>query len=255
MFGGFRFLLSLMVVWYHLVDWRFSGPVAVFGFYVVSGYLMTKVINEIYGDGIGGFNRYIANRALRIYPMYWAAVGLSAVVLTLMPELAGQVSVNYQIPDDLLVDLLIFGHRAYTPSMMPPAWSLAVELFVYIAMGALLSRRPLITVIWFVAGIEIVVAAAIIGGYPFRWFFTSLAASSLPFATGAMIYHFGGRLRVPAGVALPAVVGIVLAGLFMPRAFGMTGGIYLGLALAAVAVAGLSRLPKTRIDDVFGDLA
>ena len=92
MFGAFRLLLSLMVVWYHLIDWRFAGPVAVFGFYVVSGYLMTKVINEVYSDGLAGFGRYIANRALRIYPMYWVALALSAAVVVIYPDIIGVVS-------------------------------------------------------------------------------------------------------------------------------------------------------------------
>ena len=75
MFGTYRFLLACLVLVTHLAGVRCAGAYAVFGFYLLSGYLMTLVLNERYGFSPNGFGRYVANRALRIYPPYLAILG------------------------------------------------------------------------------------------------------------------------------------------------------------------------------------
>jgi peptidoglycan/LPS O-acetylase OafA/YrhL len=257
MFGTFRFMLALLVVWYHLVDRQFAGPIAVFGFYCLSGYLMTRVVNETYADGLSGFGRYLANRALRIYPVYWFALGLGLAVIIVMPDKALLVSENFKAPAFPLVDLIIFGHRLHASSAMPQAWSLAVELVYYILIGALLGRRRFFTVGWFVFALVAVTAAAVHGGkYEFWWFYSSMVASSLPFATGAMIYHFRDRIpSMPIAIAVAAGATLLLAGLIMPRELGRSGGIYVGLVIAAIAIAALMQARPSRFDTQLGDLA
>ena len=73
--GSWRFFLAFLVVISHLWKDMIGGPAAyaVWGFYVLSGYLMTLVLNEKYGPSINGLKRYAYNRFLRIYPLYWAA--------------------------------------------------------------------------------------------------------------------------------------------------------------------------------------
>jgi peptidoglycan/LPS O-acetylase OafA/YrhL len=53
MFGFFRTLLALAVVVEHLGPAHYVGPYAVFGFYVLSGYLMTLIMHETYGHTAG----------------------------------------------------------------------------------------------------------------------------------------------------------------------------------------------------------
>ena len=62
MFGIFRTLLALAVVVDHLGGVHGMGTYAVFGFYVLSGYLMTMVLHRTYGYSISGFSRYALNR-------------------------------------------------------------------------------------------------------------------------------------------------------------------------------------------------
>src|SRR5262247_2969718 len=124
MFGTFRLILALMVMDYHVIHPEgFAGPIAVFGFYCLSGYLMTKIINESYADGIHGFGRYLANRALRIYPAYYVALALSAIALTIWPEVAAGLTRYYTWPDNLLPQFTIIGLVPFSLRILPPAWS------------------------------------------------------------------------------------------------------------------------------------
>jgi len=55
MLGLLRTTLAIMVMSYHLfVGILPLGTYAVFGFYVISGYLMTLVMHESYGYSGGG---------------------------------------------------------------------------------------------------------------------------------------------------------------------------------------------------------
>jgi peptidoglycan/LPS O-acetylase OafA/YrhL len=56
MFEIMRYLLALIVADTHLwpVGWGWSGWQAVFGFYTLSSYLMTRVLHERYGFAWSG---------------------------------------------------------------------------------------------------------------------------------------------------------------------------------------------------------
>ena len=66
MFGIYRYGLALCVAISHLWAGTIGGPAAyaVWGFYCLSGYLMTLILNEKYGFSPRGVGRFAANRAL-----------------------------------------------------------------------------------------------------------------------------------------------------------------------------------------------
>jgi peptidoglycan/LPS O-acetylase OafA/YrhL len=254
MFGTFRFVLALMVVWYHLIDREMAGRVAVFGFYCLSGYLMTRVINTTYADGIGGFARYLTNRALRIYPTYLAVTALAMAAIAIWPT---RYPAGMFDPAIVLANITILGIESrVTPLVIPTAWSLAVELIHYIAIGAVLGRSRLMTVLWFIVGVEMVIFGAM-RNYPEQWFYFSPVGSTVAFATGAMIWHFRERLpRARAGIGFALIAAVLLLGVGMPREIGTSGGLYLGLLAAAACVTYLRDLPASaRIDRWLGEFA
>src|SRR5690349_19788263 len=88
MLGAWRLLLAFLVIASHLSGLRelsHIGAFAVFGFYVVSGYLMTLVLNDIYRFEL---RRYVANRLLRIFPLYWLVALCTLPLLVFLPRLA-----------------------------------------------------------------------------------------------------------------------------------------------------------------------
>ena len=66
MFGVYRAFLALMVVALHLGGLPVVGAYAVFGFYVLSGYLMTLIMQDRYGYTASGRSAYAVNRFLLV---------------------------------------------------------------------------------------------------------------------------------------------------------------------------------------------
>lgn len=257
MFGAFRFVLATLVVWNHLFGAPFSGYMAVFGFYCLSGYLMTAIVNGPYADGLAGFARYIGNRALRIYPAYLAVVALVAAVMLLWPEGAGS-QFNPQVFElqHFLPGIMIIGLFPNGPSFIAPAWTLHVELLHYIAIAALLGRSRLMTVLWFVAALDLRMFGPALGGLPLDYFYFSALGSSLPFAAGAMIWQF--RKALPdSNLGLGLVAGaifVAVAGV-MNKEVGHSGGLNVGLVFVVVIIIALRDLPQRGPDRLLGALA
>jgi len=274
MFGILRYLLSLLVVQTHI--WQithWSGFYAVFSFYLLSGYLMTMVINERYNQGASGFLKYLANRALRIYPPYLAVLVMAIAVVSCFPDIARSVHRSFSLPatrEAWLKNIFIVG--AYHPvvsTLVIPAWSLHVELFFYLAMGLLLSRRWWIAVPWFLASIWYTVYLVIC--YPSAnqfWFYRyfPLEAASLPFSAGACLYFIRNIFREWRAliliVAALFMANIVFAGFIWEGKDLYINGFYLSIFLSLVLIALLSRLDPSRlpvfiarIDGFLGDIS
>lgn len=193
MFGMYRTILALMVVALHLGGVSFIGGYAVFGFYALSGYLMTFIMQTNYGYSLSGIYKYAANRFLRIYPMYIISIIFSAFLVLLLGE---QFTANYHqsiyLPKDIsevVKNLSIFFPLRESPRLTPPAWALTVEIFFYILIGLGLSRNKRIVLIWFVAS-AIYHFAVLIFQLDYRHRYFTVFAASLPFSTGALIYHY-----------------------------------------------------------------
>lgn len=193
MLGAYRTLLALMVVVQHLAGAHVLGAYAVFGFYCISGYLMTTVINESYGHSMKGVGRYFLNRFLRIYPLYWLSALLSIVLILVFSAVETRAfHPDIYLPQnvlDSLRNLFIFFPQLESPRLTPPAWALTVELFFYLLIGFGISKNRTITVLWFLLSMGYHLFAAI-SNYGWNDIYFTVWAASLPFSTGAMIYHF-----------------------------------------------------------------
>lgn len=212
-FGTWRYFLALLVVWGHAVPfvdgvWNWSGVYAVWGFFTLSGYLMTRVLHETYGFGLSGQPRYLANRMLRIYPPYWVALGFAAIVILAIPETARRLSGSHAVLPDARGWLLNIGLLGLSsnesPRLISPAWSLHVELVFYLAMGALLSRSRWIILGWLAASVCIA-AWFVAHGAGLDQRYASVLGASLPFSAGAAVYLLSRRYR-PGAVYGPLLV-------------------------------------------------
>lgn len=198
MFGAYRTVLALMVVFYHIGGIPHIGSYAVFGFYALSGYLMTFVIQETYGYTAIGLKKYTFNRFLRIYPMYWASIIFSIILIMLVGE---QNSFEYHkalfLPDNLidsLKNLFLFFPFRETPRLTPPAWALTVEIFYYILIGVGISKYKKVVISWFVLSVIYHVAVGVFQfGFEHRYY--TIPAASLPFSVGALIFHYRDSLQ------------------------------------------------------------
>lgn len=255
MFGTFRLILALMVVHSHFTGGALGGPVAVFGFFCLSGYLMTKIVNESYSDGAIGFLRFLGNRALRIYPAYYVAVAFAAGVLLLWPVEARTAAGWYRFPQDWLGTISIIGLQPRSPILLVPAWSLHVEIINFILIGAIFGRSRLLTSLWFLCSLAIAVVA-ILRDASFDWLYFTPYGSSVAFATGAMIYQFREKLPVfSPKLAITACCMLVIIGLRMPLEVARAGGLHAAIFIAALSIIALKNMSPTRWDSALGDLA
>ena len=195
MFGLYRTTLALMVMAGHLVSQWQIATYAVFGFYTISGYLMTLIMHESYGYSSIGREKFALNRFLRLYPLYWLAAMLSILLIL---WIGGDSARNYHkamfLPDTygkiaLNISMIYIGlfPQQFTPRLVPPTWALTVEMFFYAAICLGLLKNLFRVYIWL--GVSIVYflfSFRLECGWQYRYY--PIFAASLPFAVGSLIY-------------------------------------------------------------------
>lgn len=105
-----RFYLAVSVMIFHLYRdiAPQAGTLAVFCFFMISGFLIVNLIEETYKDR---YKEFIINRFLRIYPTYLFAMILGFIVVSLYPIEAKHINPVMMIPRNLnifLDNLFIF---------------------------------------------------------------------------------------------------------------------------------------------------
>lgn len=255
MFGAYRMVLALMVALSHIGGAWGLGAYAVFGFFVLSGYLMTHIMHRTYGFTASGIGRYVVNRFLRIYPMYWLACLVSAgAVIAADPEITDSLAKGMGLPITLggwVQNLLLVLFSGSKPVLIYPAWALTLELFFYVAIAFSVSRTRLGTGIWFVLGLGYALVVNVLGlDWKYKYF--SVFAASLPFSVGALIFHYrdalSGRLAflnshpVRFGIASLLFVNWILSKIW-PSIYQPL--FYSNLLIHALIIVSLLDMPET----------
>jgi peptidoglycan/LPS O-acetylase OafA/YrhL len=271
MFGIVRFILAWFVVLAHVGHtYQYSSALAVYAFYMLSGFLMTLIMQERYEYSARGASRYFLNRSLRIYPQYWLICILTILVIAILSEEnTALVHPALRFPHsthEILSNIFIFG--LYPESihpmarLVPQAWALHVELVFYVLIGLFLGRNLTIAIIWFAASIAYHVLANIYGMPRYSPVF----AASIAFSIGSLLYHIRPMLRDIFPYSPKIMVTITLAYV----AFVLISGnipfaetkipFYLNLIFFVICLYQLSLIPRdnkkaTAIDAWFGDLS
>jgi len=76
-----------------------------------------------------------------------------------------------------------------SPRLSPPTWALTIEIFFYALIALGVSRSKKITTLWFCTSLAYMVFTHVWElGYGYRY--SIVLAGTLPFSTGAMIFHY-----------------------------------------------------------------
>lgn len=199
MFGTYRYGLAFCVAISHMWGNMIGGPAAyaVWGFYALSGYLMTLVLNEKYGFSPRGVARFAANRALRIYPAYYVVCLGMFLLFYFAPGGSARFLPNLTMPRTF--KSWLFSLTLLTKSdggeLLHGSAALRVEMWYYIAMALGLARSRRISTAWFAASVAYT-AWLLKRDTPFAERYVFIAACSLPFSVGAMVYHWREKLPV-----------------------------------------------------------
>jgi peptidoglycan/LPS O-acetylase OafA/YrhL len=270
MFGSLRFFLAYLVVLSHLVGSEYLshfGFYAVRGFFVLSGFIMTAALNEVYR-----FNgeRFWTNRLLRLLPPYYAVCAATLAFVSLVPEQAASYLKFWQLNDehqrDMLMNLLVLPLQFRDPHFRftPVYWSIAVEIEMYVLLWLVVARREAYAAAAVGVGIVYHLVCLDAGlGLGARYF--NAPSALLSFAAGALVWFMRRRgafnvdVRFGA-VALAAwIANMVAAGSILPESYVYGAGYYIGtLAFVFVVVGFADHKPgalMARLDPALGEIA
>lgn len=147
--GLIRFLLSSLVIFYHLSGSIFIGTMAVYCFFMLSGYWVTYTYEEKYLKSTNPVKVFYLSRILRIFPVYLLVAVLSFITMLLyhptlwesISSLEGGRKVLFYVSN-----LFIIGYNQLTLKPIVPAWSLDIELQFYIILPVLLLLQKTRTI-------------------------------------------------------------------------------------------------------------
>lgn len=233
-------LRAIAVVGVVLFHFRIGGLTGGFAgvdlFFVVSGYLMTKIIVDGLDRGTFSLSRFYAARARRIVP----ALGALCVVLLALSQLWIDPLTRREIAAGIVSSMLFLSNFAFwreagyfdvaaQSKWLLHTWSLSVEWQFYLVLPLVLialrrllpGRRFLLAAYWAGAVLSFALAAILAETRP-SFAFYLLPTRAWEMLAGGLVYlHCGG---------------------WRPRAWLSNALALAGLALIAIAFAGLNEL-------------
>jgi peptidoglycan/LPS O-acetylase OafA/YrhL len=229
--GFFRFALAIGVVFYHLGDGAWVvGRTAVFCFYLVSGFLICRVLDQAYWGSGSSIAAFYCNRALRLLPLY-AVVSIATILLltahgsTFFPggsggtfallnqDVIGAPSLANTAP----IPTYTAGHGlpviTADSTVLPQGWSVAIELVFYVFAPALVlsGRRQRA---WLVASAVAATCLFVVAGLRAQTMqevdsevYKNAITSAFMFIWGAAIYVVlrDTKFRVPFYISAPII--------------------------------------------------
>lgn len=282
--GTLRTLLAISVLLSHTYGFVLvGGPLAVQCFYLISGYLISYILAERHS--YARIRDFYASRALRILPLYAAASAFALLVALLLEtfgpgtdtfrifralDTAGQIALALSHLTVIGQDWLwftgmqngVFGlmadfNRSEVPVafglLIPPSWTLGIELSFYLLAPFLLTDRR-----WLLAALAaslalrgwlIWIGLGFDGGWYYRFFPTELAL----FLFGALAHQLLAPLYARVFAALGwisvavtlGVLGLVLAFATLPPRLVAEGTLAL-LIITTLALPGLFHFQVAR---------
>jgi peptidoglycan/LPS O-acetylase OafA/YrhL len=209
--AALRFLLASIVAVAHLPNFtpiggwslivRFGPFEAVLGFLLISGY-------SIGASYIKEPNGFIQRRIKRIYPIYLASIALTCVAFVLNHSAMPPVW-------EVIANVLFLNQIVTTTSFVVPAWSLALEFWLYCLTPLLFLAKDatLKKLVWF----SFAAFVAYICGrtlFHWQWFFFAGVGAGLNLLLLSFIWITGLRLARHRDDPLPILkdVAVFFAG-------------------------------------------
>ena len=259
--GTWRFFLAFLVVISHLWSGMIDGPAAyaVWGFFILSGFLMTHVLRHKYGETRGGLTDYAYNRFLRIYPAYVVAVLAGAACLFILPKFGVTLSdLNPQFnwphsAREWAANVLLIALPA--PGLfVPVSGALAVEVCVYVLMPLLAFSRA---AAWTSLILSVLLNLKL--GLTIETFgerYSSFLTCFMVFSCGCLLSQYREKLNILRAPLLSVVVWLLHGLIWLKyNQWPWTYGLYASIVLSGWVVLSLSSQKTGKLDTVLGDLS
>lgn len=233
---------------------------AVWGFFTLSGFLMTCVLLDKYGFSVAGIRAYATNRFLRIFPPYYAAAALGILAVLLLRANGidpTQLNPEFGIPhsvDGWLFPLTLFPGFSREAMPIAVANALGIEVGFYLLMPVM-ARYRVVAWLFLVAGIGQVVAFGL-STESFALRYATFWPCCLAFSLGALLAHHRSWLARLAAPAWSASAWLANAMLWFVRpAWPWKLGLYVATLLSAWMVVSLHARQPSALDRWLGDLS
>jgi peptidoglycan/LPS O-acetylase OafA/YrhL len=270
-----RYILAAIVAQTHLwplgSDW--TGQISVFAFYTLSGYLMTRVLNDRYGFTMRGTAAFLFNRVLRLWPAYLVALALVITALPLlplsnffflirMPANAIEIITNVTI-----IGQVTFDFAQWLPLAKPlvTSWSLSIEMCCYLLLALYFAKSA--TRLWALIGVGVIAMAistgwcatsinsAAYGPYCFQNRYGVVQAGFVPFGFGGLYYFYrssiAGWIVMHRALAL-CLLATAIAAMFTTVQLAATVAPFIGIPMTWILLASAPNASCTRVQDFFG---
>lgn len=257
--GVYRLLLAMLVAVSHMgVSFMGFNPgvVAVVSFLIISGFVMTSLIERNYNRP-GQIGLFYIDRLLRLYPQFLLYFIISCAVIHFLlpgtPQAAALTLENIATSLPILpLGFYMFGITV--PEILPPGWSLGLEMCFYLLIPFLILYRA--RGIAFAVSVAIFLVAAL--GYVNTdiYGYRLLPGVLFIFLCGSYLY----RARAK-GLWIVCITTLVAALMFIAIVMGViprrpfNAEVTLGILLGLPAVWLLSRLRYHRWDEFLGNIS
>ncbi len=280
MFGTYRFILALLVVVTHIGHIEVIAGLAVWAFFMLSGFLITGVLHTRYGFSAAGLSGFWASRALRLYPTYWIVALVTFVAITLFRHEVDPAFVNLAFRPmtemrEWFSALFIFGHTTVglgrvEHALSPPIWAVDVELSLYFLSCFLVSRSRniarytmLVSILMFpllwIAAKNLISAGDIDSGVQLIYSF--IPAALLPYSIGSYLFFVAGDQADMRPSTMKVVIAAILVAILalIVSSYSVTTAYVLSLPVFGYLTVSLSKLRTgpgfKRIDDLLGHMS
>lgn len=175
--GLFRYILACLVVYFHFGGGYWTvGRSAVYCFYIISGFLIARVLDQKYFQINNGIVLFYLNRLIRIMPLYFCILLISFIFLKIRGNCLFSVdgcdnSEKYQMVNEAIIkngistsDLLFprnsvqgfFPCISFSPNIIPQGWSIGMEMCYYILAPFIVSlfffrKKVLLSIVFFIS--------------------------------------------------------------------------------------------------------
>lgn len=119
-------------------------------FFVLSGFIITKISIGLKSHSVGELAYFLIHRAIRIYPLYWL---VSAFLIILFAFCPSCVNTLHRFPSylSMLPGVLLIPNEFWTPLLV--GWSLVYEVMFYLLAGIAIFFEINLTLFCLVASI------------------------------------------------------------------------------------------------------
>lgn len=257
--GAYRLFLAVLVAVSHMGK-TFAGlnpgVIAVISFLIISGFVMTSLIERNYNAPLK-IGLFYIDRALRLYPQFlFYFIASCFVIYFLLPDTpqAADLTLRNIAVSLTIVPLGFYMFGATGVEVVPPAWSLGLEVCFYLLIPFLLIYKARGVAFVLSVGVYMVACFGYINTdvYGYRL----LPGVLFIFLCGSYLYKPNTLgLVITAGTAIAAALIFVaiMAGFVERRPF--NAEVSVGIALGVPVVYLLTKFKYHRVDELLGNIS